>query len=220
MAQVDAPRRHGKIGVGHDDTQQQQRVGVLDSLAHRGVAGQAEIGADERHVGMRHQPAAHEARDHRNGQPSREFGHPRFHAVAAHLDADHQHRPLRGGQARQQFVGTGGQALGIGDEGGDIAGTASQGLSGMSRGISRYTGRDRASAASSTRAMSAGARCAVVQTRTIDGEFLEQPPLRIQRLHLVVQQQAAGGFMRRGCTRQHHQRHPSRHRRRPPRSPG
>ena len=36
----------------------------------------------------------------------------------------------------------------------------SQGCDGMSRGISRYTGRERASAASSTRAISAGARCA------------------------------------------------------------
>ena len=171
-----------------------------------GVAGQAEVGADQRHVGMRQQPAAHEAGDHRDGQPARELGHPRLDAIAAHLDADHQQGPLRGGQARQQFVGAGRQALGVGGEGG----AGRHRLAGLRRHVARNLQVHRA------RARQRGIehagdqrRCAlrVVEPGAVDGQLLEQPPLRIERLHLVVQQQAAGRLVRRRRARQHHQRH-------------
>jgi hypothetical protein len=55
--------------------------------------------------------------------------------------------------------------------------------------------------------MCSGAR-AVVQARAVHGQLLEQPPLRIERLHLVVQQQATGGLVRGRRARQHHQGHP------------
>ena len=206
VAQVDAPRRHGEVRVRDDDTEQQQRVGALDPLADRGIAGQAEVGADQRHVGMREQAAAHEAGDHRDAQPPCQLGHALLDAIAAHLDADHQHRPLGGGQPRQQLVGAGRQPFGIGRDrrrvGHRVAGRARH----VARDLQVHRPRARERGVEHARHQRRRA-LRIVEPRAVDRQFLEQPPLRIERLHLVVQQEAAGRFVRGRRAGQHDQRH-------------
>ncbi|OIQ74719.1 hypothetical protein GALL_436210 [mine drainage metagenome] len=47
----------------------------------------------------------------------------------------------------------------------------------------------------------------IVEPRLVCGQLGHHPPLRIERLHLVVQQQPAGGLVRGRRARQHDQRH-------------
>ena len=100
---VHAPRRHAEVRVAHDHAQQQQRVGLLDERRDLRRAGEPEIGAHERRVGVLEQPASHEGRDDGNAEAARERRHLRLEAEAAHLHVHHEHGRARGRQPRQDF---------------------------------------------------------------------------------------------------------------------
>ena len=206
-AQVDALARDREVGVGHDHAEQQQAVGLLDRLRHLAVAGQPQVGAEQRDVLRREQAAPHEARDHGDRQAPGQLGYARLQIEAAHLHAHHQHRAraLRrrcsnssAHAARACASGTGSAVIGT-----FVAGTL--------RHVPRDFEIDRPRMAQRgvEHARDLRGRLArVVQPGLVHGELLEHAPLRIQRLHLVVQLVAARGFVRGRRARQHDQRHP------------
>jgi hypothetical protein len=174
-------------------------------LRHFRQAGHPHVGAEQRRIVIGEQAAAHEAGHHRQAEPAREQRHLVFEAIAPHLDPGHQHRRFRLGQARQDLGHAGGQRLGVDRR----RRFAHDRRAGQIHHVARNLDVDRLRTAPAVRqhARDVGRRARrVVEPDLVAGDFAEHPELRIQRLGLMVQQQAGARLALARSAREHHQR--------------
>ena len=188
-SQIDLPCRDAEIRVGNDDAEQEQRIRLLDALRDLRGSGDAQIGSQRRRVRAGEEPASHHARHDGQAQPERERRDLRFQAEAAHLDADHQHRRACAGDSRQDLVDTGGERVAVDG----LVGEPRHRFAGRAHHVARQLDVHgaRFGEAAAQDAGDLGRRALrIVESRLVAGDLAKDPQLRIERLRLMVQEQA------------------------------
>ena len=205
LAQVDLLLRDGEVGIRKDYAEQEQPVRVLHQLRHFRQPGHAHVGADQRRIRFHEQAAPHEAGRHRQRQPARQFRHLRLQAVTAHFHIDHQHRPCGRCQPLQHLVGAGRERLGIDRRRSQRRHGSARHRHHVARDLDVH--RPRMFQAVAEHARDVGRRTlGVVEADAVAGDLLEDAELRIERLRLMVQQQAGTRLALARPARDHYQR--------------
>ena len=204
-ARIGRAIRQREIGVGEDDAEQQQQVGLLHQLGHRRIAGGAEISAGN-DVGRRlHQAAAHEGGDHRQRQLARQRRHLFLDAVAAHFDVHHQHRRFGTVDAGKDLFRAFGKRFRVG-------GALRQHRHRLDLGVHHVAGkldidRQRLLKRAAQHARDIGMRRGGIgQHGLVAGKFLEDRELAVDGARLMMQQEAAGALARARRAGDHHHR--------------
>ena len=190
LAHVDLPGRDAEVRVGDDHAEQEQRVRVLDPRRELRRARHAEVGAHQRRLGVGEEAAAEDARHHRHAEAHGERGDFRLEPEAAHLHAHHhdRRRRLREGledlvdASRERLLVVVGRRRRVHRRARHVDHVARQleidGLR-MREAVPQHAGDLRRRA------------LRIVEARLVAGDLRVDTILRVQRLPLVMEQQAA-----------------------------